>query len=248
MHKRIIIANLKAYLAPHDEQTWLQNIPRTNHADDRLVVLPSSLSIPHTRELLSNTTTFFGSQSCGAYGRGAYTGQIVAEDLAAYGCTYCLVGHSEQRTLNNNIEYIGDQLAQVLKAGMRPILCIGYGMRKEDGISIASLLCDEMLAIMTRAFSHEVHPTPELILAYEPHWAIGTGLTPDSEHIIHIADKLHAAAQQLLPSNRTFVVYGGSVNSHNCKELIDLPSIDGLLIGKASTNGQELQNIINLLG
>lgn len=245
MQKRLFIANFKNYLTAEQERIALQTIPEPARTDDQLVVLPSLLSLSHCREWLADKRVAFGSQTCSSQGYGAFTGQIPALELATLGCRFCLVGHSEERAIANDLHRLGDQLAQVLQAGMTPIVCVGYGITQQEGVTAASRLTDEFETIMTRAFSHGVKPTATIIIAYEPHWAIGTGIVPSGQDITHVADKLHSAAQQMLNSTRSLVIYGGSVTQDNCKELINLPSVNGLLIGRASTNGQELQNIIN---
>lgn len=241
--KKLFIANLKMYLSHAEEIAYLKTLP-TPKSDDTLVVMPSALTIATKPEWQPHNIAL-GAQVCSPFPSGPFTGQVRATDLAALGCRFCLIGHSEQRTIDNDIDLLGKQTHQVVLAGMIPVICLGFGAEEHEGTSIADSLIEEMTTLLAHGLQGISLFPSEIIIAYEPTWAIGTGSTPSLVHIDDIATKLQRAANQLISHpTRTLVLYGGSVNKENARDIVALPGIDGVLIGKASVNGKELENIL----
>ncbi|MDE5640243.1 triose-phosphate isomerase [Bifidobacterium castoris] len=189
----------------------------------------------------------YGAQTVSVTSQGAFTGDVSADMLARLGCSYVIVGHSERRKYHPEDDAnIVDQVRAVLAAGMQPILCVGESLEeRRKGIELDFAV--GQVHDVTRDLSDE--EAERLIIAYEPVWAIGTGMvaTPQSAQDAAEAFRAHLA--------RTFndhvaqtvrVLYGGSVTSRNAVELIGEPDVDGFLIGGAALHVDELTRICML--
>ena len=169
------------------------------------------------------------AQDCSTHAQGAYTGEVSADMLADLGCQYVLVGHSERRQYHGETdELIADKLAAAQSAGLTPVLCVG----EQQAAREAGAQEDVVRAQLRSALAT---PQPNLLIAYEPVWAIGTGLTatPDQANEMHAMIKQEAESL-LGPSQATPILYGGSVNAENADALFACPHVDGALVGGAS--------------
>ncbi|MBT1175345.1 triose-phosphate isomerase [Bifidobacterium sp. LC6] len=189
----------------------------------------------------------YGAQSVSVTTQGAFTGDVSADMIASLGCKYVIVGHSERRKYHPEDDAnIVDQVRAVLAAGMQPILCVGESFEeRRQGIELDFAV--GQVHDVTRDLDTE--QASKLIVAYEPVWAIGTGMvaTPQTaqEAANAIRNDLRATFnQQVADSVR--ILYGGSVTSKNAAELISQPDVDGFLIGGASLNAEELSKIARL--
>lgn len=183
----------------------------------------------------------YGAQAVSVTSQGAFTGDVSADMLAHLGCSYVIVGHSERRKYHPEDDAnIVDQVRAVLAAGMQPILCVGESLEeRRKGIELEFAV--GQVHDVTRDLSDG--ESSKLIIAYEPVWAIGTGMvaTPQTAQ-----DAAHAFRVDLAKSfgdhvaQTVRVLYGGSVSSKNCVELIEEPDVDGFLIGGAALDADEL--------
>lgn len=189
----------------------------------------------------------YGAQSVSVTTQGAFTGDVSADMLARLGCSYVIVGHSERRKYHPEDDAnIVDQVRAVLAAGMRPILCVGESFEeRRQGIEL------EFAVGQVRDVTRDLSDTQasQLIIAYEPVWAIGTGMvaTPQTAQDAAQAfrDELRESfGAQVADSVR--ILYGGSVTSGNASQLIEQKDVDGFLIGGASLDVEELSRIARL--
>jgi triosephosphate isomerase len=163
---------------------------------------------------------------------GAFTGEISGVMLKEVGCAFVLVGHSERRhILGESDQTVAQKFIQALQASLTPVLCVGETLAEFEA-GQAETVIKRQLEIIPQGSS------PYLI-AYEPVWAIGTGKTATPAY----AEKIHHFIQQCL-TNRTPILYGGSVNAENANTLLDSPNIDGVLVGGASLVPQEFVKIV----
>ena len=175
-----------------------------------------------------------GGQDCAQKPSGAFTGDLSAEMLKDAGCTYVIVGHSERRAMHGETDSIVSAKAQAaLRAGLIPIICVGEVRAERDA--------GKALDVVTAQVRGSVPDPARVIIAYEPVWAIGTGLTPTSEDVAQV----HATIRALLgPSGaRTRLLYGGSVKPSNARELLGLADVDGALVGGASLKAEDFIGI-----
>ncbi|MEE1296653.1 MAG: triose-phosphate isomerase [Bifidobacterium sp.] len=229
-------------------QRFSRNL-RARHFDFgrcEVALFPSFTSLRSVQVLVEsdNLKIRYGAQTVSVTSQGAFTGDVSADMIARLGCSYVIVGHSERRKYHPEDDAnIVDQVRAVLAAGMQPILCVGESLEeRRKGIELDFAV--GQVHDVTRDLSDE--EAARLIIAYEPVWAIGTGLvaTPQSAQ-----DAAHAFREDLRSSfddhvARTVrVLYGGSVTSRNAVELIEQPDVDGFLIGGAALHVDELTKI-----
>ncbi len=169
------------------------------------------------------------AQDCSVHAQGAYTGEVSADMLAELGCQFVLVGHSERRQYHvETDELIADKLAAAQAAGLTPILCVGEQRAAREMGEQDDVVRGQLRLALAKAQTN-------LLIAYEPVWAIGTGLTatPDQANEMHAMIRLEVESL-LGESQATPILYGGSVNAENADALFACPHVDGALVGGAS--------------
>ncbi|KAJ6424940.1 hypothetical protein OIU84_025668 [Salix udensis] len=217
-------------------------IPSENVVE--VVVSPPFVFLPLVESLLRPDFQV-AAQNCWVRKGGAFTGEISAEMLVNLGIPFVILGHSERRSLlNESNEFVGDKVAYALSVGLKVIACIGETLQqRESGSTMA------VVAAQTKAIADKVSNWTHVVLAYEPVWAIGTGkvATPDQAQEVHLELRkwLHDSVGAEVAAT-TRIIYGGSVNGANCRELAAQPDIDGFLVGGASLK-PEFADIIRSL-
>ena len=181
----------------------------------------------------ANSTLMLGAQNCHHEAKGAFTGEVSAAMLADMGCRYVIIGHSEQRAEGLSDEGVVARAEAAFAAGLIPIICIGESLAAYDQNHTAQVLDDQLgflMKLRSQAF----------LVAYEPVWAIGSGKTPVMAEI----QAVHSQIKSTLGS-ATSVLYGGSVNAGNIKEILAVPQVSGALIGGASL---EIESMVAMVG
>lgn len=174
----------------------------------------------------------WGAQDCSAHEQGAFTGEVSAAMLAEFGCRYTLVGHSERRALHGESDQlVAGKAKAALARGVTPIVCVGETLAQREAGETESVVKRQLSA----AIHALAHCASEMVVAYEPVWAIGTGLTatPEQAQVVHalLRAQLRAASSR---ADGMRILYGGSVKPDNAETLFAQPDIDGGLIGGAS--------------
>lgn len=202
----------------------------SEQASCHLGCCPTFLHFGAVREILKESAVWVGSQDVCAFGEtGAFTGDVSAIQVADMGGQFTLIGHSERRSYHGeNNAVLADKMKHAINAGLVVVLCIGETKAQYDKGETLSVL-DEQLSVLDGLDM----PKQQLLIAYEPVWAIGTGLTPTVDEVAttHRHIKANLAAQGI---DGVCVLYGGSVNDKNAKELAQCDVIDGALVGGAS--------------
>lgn len=211
-------------------------------ATGRVVICPPATLIERMARAADGSAVEIGAQDCHAMPSGAYTGSLAAPMLADAGARLVILGHSERRAgFGETDADVAAKTEAALAAGLEPIICVGESLAEREsgmavsvvGAQVAGSLCD---ALKGRAFA----------LAYEPIWAIGTGLTPTLEQIeeVHLALR-HALIDRLGEDGRTApILYGGSVKPSNAPEILNVPEVGGALVGGASLKSEDFLGII----
>lgn len=224
-------------------QAVLAGLPSGERACDSAVCVPA-VYLSQVQRLLGASALKWGAQDVSAHEQGAYTGEISAGMLREFGCRYVLVGHSERR------QYHGETDAQVaikaqraLACGVTPIVCVGETLQEREAGQTMQVVKRQLAAVI-----HTVgHCVTEIVVAYEPVWAIGTGRTasPEQAQEVHavLRSQLVAACGQNAHSPR--ILYGGSMNAANAADLLSQPDIDGGLIGGASLKAPDFLAILS---
>src|SRR6266581_4686017 len=208
------------------------------HACDVLVCPPATLLLP-VGEALAGSGVGLGGQDCHAAASGAFTGCISAEMLRDAGCSHVIVGHSERRhTCGESDADVQAKTLAAWRAGLIAIICVGETRaEREAGIAIA-VVSNQLTGSVPDGAAAD-----NLVIAYEPVWAIGTGLTPTIADIT----EMHGAIRSRIPAG-TRILYGGSVNPKNAAEILALSEVDGALVGGASLKAEDFWAIANAAG
>lgn len=184
------------------------------------------------QSFLSGSAVSLGAQDVSAHHAGAFTGEVSAEMLRDFEVRYCIVGHSERRIHHGETDtMVAYKVQRALAAGITPVLCVGENLDERKAGQTEAVV-KRQLAAVVHANGHCIS---EIVLAYEPVWAIGTGMTatPEQAQNVHavLRAQLQAATEQ---AQRVSILYGGSMNAANAAELLAQPDVDGGLIGGAS--------------
>jgi triosephosphate isomerase (TIM) len=192
--------------------------------------------------LLAGSPIDWGAQDMSAHEQGAYTGEVSAAMLKDFACRYAIVGHSERRQYHGETDAIVAAKAQrALAAGITPIVCVGETLVEREAEQTETVVKRQLAAVI-----HAVaHCTSEIVVAYEPVWAIGTGktATPEQAQQVHAVLRAQLAAATSHPE-RVRILYGGSMNAANAASLLAQADIDGGLIGGASLKAPDFLQII----
>lgn len=198
--------------------------------------------LSETAVTLAESGVRWGSQDCSAYEQGAYTGEVSAAMLTEFGCRYAIVGHSERRAYHGESDQVvADKAKAALAKGITPIVCVGETRAQREA--------GETEAVVKRQLSAVIHTlgqcVGEMVVAYEPVWAIGTGLTATPEQAQAVHAVLRAQLAAATPRADVMrILYGGSVKPDNATVLFGQPDIDGGLIGGAALKASDFVAII----
>jgi triosephosphate isomerase (TIM) len=232
MRKKLIVGNWKMHGSHEANAQLLAGIVQARpYAPDVAVCVP----FPYLSEVavtLTATDIRWGAQDCSAHEQGAYTGEVSAAMLREFGCRYTLVGHSERRAQHGEGDQVVANKAQAaLAKSITPIVCVGETLaEREAGQTEAVVKRQLSVVIHTLA-----HCAGEMVVAYEPVWAIGTGLTATPEQAQAVHALLRAQLRAATPrAEQMTLLYGGSVKPDNAATLFAQADIDGGLIGGAS--------------
>ena len=187
-----------------------------------------------------------GAQDVSAHDKGAYTGEVSAAMLREFGVRYAIVGHSERRQYHGETDVlVADKAKAALAQGITPIVCVGETLAQREAGQTEEVVKRQLAAVIHA----NGHCVSELVVAYEPVWAIGTGKTasPQMAQAVHavLRAQLRAATPQ---ADRVQILYGGSMNAANAAELLAQPDIDGGLIGGASLKAADFLTIVAAAG
>ena len=190
---------------------------------------------------LQGSRIVWGAQDCSAYESGAYTGEVSAAMLADFGCSYVIVGHSERRAYHaESDQLVADKAKAALAHKLTPIVCVGETLAEREAGQTDAVVKRQLSAVI-HALGHCIS---QVVVAYEPVWAIGTGktATPEQAQAVHalLRAQLHAATQK---SDEMLILYGGSVKADNAAQLFSQTDIDGGLIGGASLKATDFAAI-----
>ena len=190
-----------------------------------LLVCPPATLLSEVGATLAGNRIALGGQDCHAEPKGAFTGDVSAEMLADLGCTYVILGHSERRQGHGETdEMVHAKIAGAWRAGLIAILCVGETRQQRQGGAAVDVVAGQLAGAIPDGASPD-----KLVIAYEPVWAIGTGLTASSDDI----SEMHREIRARIPPG-TRILYGGSVNPSNAGAVLGLAEVDGALVGGAS--------------
>jgi triosephosphate isomerase len=231
MPNRYLIANWKMNLPPEGIDSFIEAIEEK----EDIVVAPPFVYLTD----LVACGVAVGAQNCADQPSGAFTGEVSASMLRDCGARFVIVGHSERRNIYGETDaVVAKKLALAIEAGLTPILCIGEHEHHREGGDAATTCSDQLQA----AAVPQLAGAAEVIVAYEPIWAIGTGRNATGAMVAEMADIIRDALKRFWPADqakRSPVLYGGSVTPDNVDDLVDHGRIDGFLVGGASLDSKK---------
>jgi len=208
-----------------------------------VALCPPSVLLDVVAELLAGSRVMLGAQNVSRETAGAYTGEVTAEMLLEAGCALVLVGHSERRQYYAETdEVVAHKAARAMEAGLMPVVCLGETLDDREKDATESVVARQLDAVIHKCGAAALG---DCVLAYEPVWAIGTGLTatPAEANAVHDFLRRRVAESDPQVAAGLRILYGGSVKSANASELFAMPDIDGGLIGGASLVAEEFIEI-----
>ncbi len=222
-----------------------RGVPDTSPGDVKIILAPPFPFLFEVRDWIEpEKSIFLAAQNCHHEEGGAYTGEVSASTLKSYDCEYVIVGHSERRSyFGEDDKLINRKVQQLLKHEVKPIYCCGETLKEREDGKHFEVVGDQISTALLGLSKEEIK---QVVVAYEPVWAIGTGMTATPGQ----AQEMHAFIREKLASvfneeaDNVPILYGGSVKPSNAKELFGQEDIDGGLIGGASLNADDFLQLI----
>jgi triosephosphate isomerase (TIM) len=246
MRRPILAANWKMYKTVAEALTFVKEfLPYTKGMDSvEIVLAPPFTALEPVARALAGTKVKLAAQNVAAHEEGAFTGEVAPRMLADLGCAYTIVGHSERRQLFGETDHAIARKAELLLAhGIRPIVCVGETLSQRESGQTFEVVGSQLEASLSRI---PVERAEEVVIAYEPVWAIGTGKTATPA----LAQEVHAFARERLgkafgaAATQMRIQYGGSVKPDNVYALMAEQDIDGALVGGASLDPVSFSRIV----
>ena len=247
MRTPMIAGNWKMNKTPSETRALVEELKKIeNRCGAEVVVCPMTVSLFAAAEALKGSEIKLGAQNVHFADKGAYTGECNAAALIELGVEYVIIGHSERRQyFAETDETVNKRTLQALNAGLKPIVCVGELLeQKKQGIT------NEIVCLQTKIALQGVTPEqlPDVVIAYEPVWAIGTGLTATPEDANDTIRAIRGAVREVFgeqAAESIRILYGGSMNDKNAHDLMAQPEIDGGLIGGASLVAEKFAGVVN---
>ena len=245
--KTVIAGNWKMNMLNSEIKPFMEqlkeNLPKTRTCE--MVLCTPAVMIPAMVKAGKDCKVAAGGQDVSCFEKGAYTGEISADQLADVNAKYCIVGHSERREYHAEGDMLVNAKARaLLDRGINPIICVGESLeQREMGLTM------EYVAYQVKAALSGIDASKlrSCVIAYEPIWAIGTGKTATAEQAQAVCQGIRAVIRAIYgarPARAVSILYGGSMNAKNAFELLAMPDIDGGLIGGASLKPVDFAAII----
>ena len=249
MRKPLIMGNWKMNLLTEGVNKLSQYVNEYDANGVDVVVFPPSCYLSSVTDVCkkANKVNFFvGAQNISQYESGAHTGEISIPMIKDLGCQYSLVGHSERRAAHNETnDIILDKVRSLTSQGVKAVLCIGETLEERESSRVESVLREQLSFVLDGLTQDELE---RLVIAYEPVWAIGTGLAATAEQVqeVHAFIRKLVSESNLVLAKEIKIAYGGSLKLSNAQEILSLEDVDGGLIGGASLLADDFTKIIGI--
>lgn len=237
MRAKVIAGNWKMFKTPDESKELIEGIKSKLTfplGNAKVIVCPPFTSLSAVQSLLAGIPVALGAQNMYLEDEGAFTGEISAKMLRSVGCTYVILGHSERRQyFGETNEFINKKAHKALASGLTPIICVGETLEQREKNITDQVVTAQVKGVLKEIGSGEVE---NLVIAYEPVWAIGTGktATPAQAQEVHLLiRKVVGQSFSWSTAEKVVIQYGGSVKPENSRDLLSQPDIDGALVGGA---------------
>ncbi len=246
MRKPIIAGNWKMNNTVAQAKVLIEGlIPLVKDVEADVVVAPTFVCLPAVKEMIAGTNIKLAAQNVNAAAKGAYTGEVSIAMLEEIGVEYVIIGHSERREYYNETDAgVNAKTKVILEAGMTPIVCCGETLEQRESGVTNDFVSGQIAAALEGLTGEQV---ASLVIAYEPIWAIGTGVTATSDQANETISVIRASIGKTFGADvaeKVRIQYGGSMNPKNVAELMSKPDIDGGLIGGASLKADDFSKVV----
>lgn len=239
-NNKFVVGNMKMNMTVPEISRYLKEIDgaiTSNH----VILCPTNLYSPY----FLKQSYQVGCQTISEYDMGSYTGEVSAVQAVSMGIRYTLIGHSERRvTLHETDTVIAHKMKKAIESGMQVILCIGESLEEFHSGMTKTVLTRQIQNSLIELTQQQLS---QVMIAYEPIWAIGSGIVPTNEEIEDVILYIKQKIKETFDIDYINVLYGGSVNDKNINELSNITSIDGVLVGGASLDAHKFLKIIEVV-
>ena len=248
MNKKIyLIANWKCNKSPLEAESFIDDLKAIKDKvpeDNIVVICPSMLSVDRVSNAIQGTQFYCGIQNFFNYDGGAYTGEIALTHILSMNVNFAIIGHSERRDyFGETDEFVNLKTHEALLAGIVPVVCVGESLEQRQSEQTPQIITAQVREAI-KDIPHEL--IPNIVWAYEPLWAIGTGKTAtpdDADKVCHLIKEV-VSTEIECELGDVDVLYGGSVKAENFYDYVSSVSIDGVLVGGASLNVEQFKKMI----
>ncbi len=247
MQKNYVIANFKMNKVDKDVEDYVSKLlPKVQNASSQVILAVPSVSIKTVVGKVANSSIIVASQNINENNFGAYTGEVNADMVSSVGAGAVVVGHSERRSQFKETDAtINKKIKSSLKAGLLCIFCFGERAYDKKNNLTMETLSNQISEALNNIYGNELS---HIVFAYEPVWAIGTGVVATNSEIektIKLIRQVIANLYDEKVANDVSIVYGGSVNEHNIRDIAKIASLNGVLVGGASLDSDKFASIVN---
>lgn len=247
MRQKIIAGNWKMNKTIYQSIEFIQDLKAQKFSNNKkVIVCPPYTSLYVSSQLIEDTDIKLAAQNMHYEDQGAYTGEISPLMLLGSNVEYVIIGHSERRQyFNDTDEIVNKKVITALRHGLKPIVCVGESLEQRDSGKTYEVILTQVTNALKDVTEENIL---RVVIAYEPIWAIGTGETALAEDANEVCEHIRIIISKLYNddiSQKFHILYGGSINTKNAKQLFEMEHIDGGLVGGASLKVKDFIRIIN---
>lgn len=246
MSKSYVIANFKMNKVDKEVKEYVESfLPLVKDSPSQIILSVPALYVKTACEMTRGSNVLIAGQNINENSFGAYTGEINAEMLSSVNANAVIVGHSERRNLfGESDNLVNKKILKALKSGLICIFCFGESLFDKKNQLTEQVLSKQLITALSSIYGNELG---HIIFAYEPVWAIGTGVTPTTSEIANAIKLIRKIITNLYDekiANEASIIYGGSLNEQNVKEIAKIDGLNGVLVGGACLNATNFANIV----
>ena len=244
MRRYVVAGNWKMNMLPNEAIEFMTQLaPVVKDATSEVIVCVPFTDLFYTLLTAQETNIHVGAQNMHWEESGAYTGEVSAQMLKCINTEYVIIGHSERRQyFNETDESVNLKVKSALKHGLKPIICVGETLEQRESGKTEELITEQISKALTGLTEKDLD---NIIVAYEPIWAIGTGKTATNDEANDAIKSIRNKIKEEFGTDDVTILYGGSCNEKNAKELFEMSDIDGGLVGGASLKADKFTQIVN---
>lgn len=244
MRRKVIAGNWKMNMLPNEALAFVETLaPMVKDTNNEVILCVPFTDLFYTLLAVQETNIKVGAQNMHWEEKGAYTGEVAPEMLSCINVKYVIIGHSERRMyFNETDETVNKKVKAALTHNLQPIVCVGETLEQRENGDAIEVITSQISKALNGLTTEDLS---NIIVAYEPIWAIGTGKTATSEDANQAIKAIREKIKEEFGTDDVTILYGGSVKAENAKELFTMSDIDGGLVGGASLKADSFSGIVN---